>query len=477
MIRAPDDRGNHPMVRSMTAWIAVVSLLAGLLAGCGDGATCGLPATVSASFESGSIGTVTRVRDSEWELYIADDNNDAALPASWRSWWYVRMDTLAPDTPTKITIKNSGWPYSYLPVYSYDRVAWHHFSEEEVTRNQGKEIVITKRFDRGTVWIARFYPYTFTDLERYLSTVKHSPYVDIQVPGYSQQGKPIYLMKITDPDVPVSEKKRILIHARTHPAETPPSFLIEGMIRFLLSGDREAAAMLARFEFHIFPMQNVDGVIAGNYRSTPKSENLEVMWLFDSANPLELSGAIPPEVAILHRYAKKLMTDGGPPVSVALNLHASNSEPDIRPFFYPHFGPLILGYSPVEASLWEKQLRFIDTVATRYGADMIEPVPDEGGRGFAGATYPESWWWANFRDQVMAMTMEMTYGRAGYAPGWIEPNDLRDLGVSLAFSIRDYFDEAVAPTKSVRRATKAVGDRKLAYPELYPPHAADELKK
>jgi hypothetical protein len=461
----------------MTGWIAVIILSAGLLAGCGDDTFVKPATTVSASFESGSIGTVTKVNNTEWELYLADDNNNPELPASWRSWWYVKMENLAQDTPTKITLKNSGWPYYYLPVYSYDQEKWYRFTEEEVTQNLNNELIVRKQFNNKTVWIARFYPYTFTDVNEYIQSIRSSPYIDIRIPGYSQQGKPIYVIKITDSTVPVSGKKRIFMHARTHPAETCPSFLIEGMIRFLLSGTREASEILAGFEFYIFPMQNVDGVIAGNYRSTPKSENLEMMWNYDSNNPLNLTPDTPPEVAIIHQYAKNLMTDGGPPVSIALNLHASNSEPDIRTFFYPHFGTESQGYSSVEASLWEKQIRFIDRLATRYGVDMIEPIPDEGGGSFATKTYPESWWWVNFQNRVMAMTMEMTYGSAGYAPGWIEPDDLRDLGTSLVLTIRDYYDDSLTSAKAMRKAAGAAGNRNLKYPELYPPNAADELKQ
>ncbi len=465
-------------MRNMAVRIRIIILLAALLAGCGGTAIFQLSPTVSASFESGSIGKVTRVNNTEWELYIADDNNDTSLPASWRSWWYVRMDNPVQGVQTKITVKNSGWPYYYVPIYSYDQVTWHHFTEDEVTQNQDNEIVLKKQFDNATVWIARFYPYTFTDLEKYLQTIKDNPSINIQTPGYSQKGKPIYLIKITDSTVPVSGKKRIFMHARTHCAETPPSFLIEGMIRYLLSGTPEASDILARFEFYIFPMQNVDGVIAGNYRSTPKSENLEMMWIFDVNNPADLIGTIPPEVATVHRQARELMTDGGPPVSVALNLHASNSEPDIRPFFYPHFGTVALGYLPAEASLWESQLRFIDKIAIHYGATMIEPAPSDGGNSFVGKTYPESWWWANYQNQVMAMTMEMTYGRAGYAPRWIEPDDLRHLGALLAVSIRDYsFDTSGTSIKTMRKPAGAIGDRVLEYPELYPPHAPDEQKQ
>jgi hypothetical protein len=465
------------MIRSLNGWIAAMMLAAGLLTGCGDTAIEKPGTTVTDNFESGSIGTVTRIEDTEWELSLADDNDNPELPDSWRSWWYVKMDNLVTDAPTRITLKNSGWPYYYLPVYSYDQEKWHRFTEDEVTQNLNNELVVRKKFENKTVWIARLYPYTFTDLKNYLQSIAGSPYMDIQTAGYSQEGKPIYVIKITDPGVPASGKKRIIIHARTHPAETPPSFLIEGMIDYLLSGTREASGILAGFEVYIFPMQNVDGVIAGNYRSTPKSENLEMMWTYDSRNPLDLIGYVPPEVAIIHQYAKGLMTDGGPPVSMALNLHASNSEPDIRPFFYPHFGTESQGYSAVEASLWEKQLRFIDRLATRYGADMLEPVPDEGGAGFVGKTYPESWWWANFQDRVMAMTMEMTYGRAGYAPRWIEPNDLRNLGRSLVLSISDYYDDSITPARSLRKAAGAAKYGNLKYPALYPPYAVDELKE
>lgn len=462
----------------MYEWIAAMLLVAGLLAGCGDHADEQPAATVSSSFESGSIGEITRISDTEWELSIKNDNNNPELPASWRSWWYVKMEHLRLDAPTQITIKNSGWPYYYLPVYSYDQETWYRFSEDEVTQNLHDELILQKKFEHETAWIARFYPYTFTDLKKYMQSIKGSPYIDIQTPGYSQEGRPIYAFKITDSTVPAAGKKRIFMHARTHAAETPPSFLLEGMIHYLLSGSQAAAEILSGYELYVFPMQNVDGVVAGNYRSTPKSENLEMAWTFDSKNPLDLVGYVPPEVAIIHQYAKSLMSDGGPPVTMALNLHASNSEPDIRPFFFPHFGTTSQGYSPLEASLWEKQLLFINRMATRHGVDKLEPVPDEGGGSFAGKTYPESWWWANYQDTVMAMTMEMTYGRAGYTPRWIEPNDLRNLGVSLALSIRDYYDGSLPPAASMLQSSGVTKRMKtLKYPELYPPKAMNELKE
>lgn len=108
------------------------------------------------------------------------------------------------------------------------------------------------------------------------------------------------------------------MHARTHPAETPPSFLLEGMVDYLLAGSPDAADLLSQFEFYIFPMQNVDGVVKGNYRSTPATDNLEVMWYYDTNNPQNLTPDAPEEVVLVHQYAKNLMNDGGPPITMAM---------------------------------------------------------------------------------------------------------------------------------------------------------------
>jgi len=431
------------------------------------------PSSVTDNFESGSIGEFVKISESQWELFLANDNDNPDLPDKWRNWFFVKMENLSVDLSTEITLKNRGWPYYYLPVYSYNQLDWLRFTEDEVSQNEEGELIIKKQFDNREVWIARFYPYTLTNLENYLSTIEHEPYVDVSVAGQSQGGKSLYVLKITDFES--TPKHKVIMHARTHPGETPPSFMLEGFIDFILSGSSEAAELLSNFEFYIFPMQNVDGVIAGNYRTTPQTENLEVMWYYDTLNPQNLTEDAPQEVRIIHQYAKSLMESEGEPITMALNLHASNSEPDVRPFFFPHFGSESLGYEPVEASLWGKQISLINNLAIHYGIDMIEPVPEQGGSSFVTKTYPESWWWVNYQDQVMAMTMEMTYGRAGYSPQWIETDDLRQLGRDLALGIHDYY-LSNRDSEFINWTVQGKKLMNLKYPELYPPKAIDELK-
>ncbi|MCP4744553.1 MAG: carboxypeptidase family protein [Desulfobacteraceae bacterium] len=444
--------------------------------GCIENSEGNTTASISINFESGSIGQVHQISDTEFKLALADDNDNPELPSHWRNWWYVSIKNLSVDQVTIIHLSNRGWPYYYLPVYSYDNKNWNRFSENEVFKNPENELIIEKQFEFPTVWIARFYPYTYSDLQSYLQTISDNPFIDIGIAGTTQEDYPIHLITVTDFDSPDSEKKRIWMHARSHPAEICPSFLIEGLINYLLTDTQKTQNILKKFIFNIVPMHNVDGVIAGNYRTTTQNENLEVMWFFDIEDPVFLTDEAPKEVRVLHQAILELIQTG-PPIDIALNLHASNSEPGIKPFFYAHFGTQALGYNEQEASLWKKQLQFIDRIAMHYGADMLEPAPDEGGDSFATKFYPESWWWHNFQDQVMAITIETTYGQAGYSPSWVEPDDYREMGKAVALAIRDYYDE---DSPRVRSATKHKIEHrktKLKYPELYPPHDPNELKE
>ena len=51
-----------------------------------------------------------------------------------------------------------------------------------------------------------------------------------------------------------------------HPGESNSSFVIEGLIDYLVGNEKGAGLLRDRFVFKIVPMLNPDGVIVGNYR-------------------------------------------------------------------------------------------------------------------------------------------------------------------------------------------------------------------
>jgi murein tripeptide amidase MpaA len=64
----------------------------------------------------------------------------------------------------------------------------------------------------------------------------------------------------------VKEKKGVFISARVHPGESNASWMMKGVIDFLVGSSPEAIALRDNFVFKIVPMLNPDGVINGNYR-------------------------------------------------------------------------------------------------------------------------------------------------------------------------------------------------------------------
>ena len=59
----------------------------------------------------------------------------------------------------------------------------------------------------------------------------------------------------------------VFVIARIHPGESNSSYVVNGLISFLLSKDPKAIQMRDSFIFKIVPMMNPDGVIAGNSRT------------------------------------------------------------------------------------------------------------------------------------------------------------------------------------------------------------------
>ena len=116
-------------------------------------------------------------------------------------------------------------------------------------------------------------------------------------------GNPVDLLIITNLESSqdaIAERPAIVISSRVHPGESNASFIMEGIIEYLMSNDMVAQILRNMYVFKIVPMLNPDGVIVGNYRSSLGGYDLNRQWL----NP---SMRLSPEIYTMKDMIKKTL--------------------------------------------------------------------------------------------------------------------------------------------------------------------------
>ncbi|MEN8157706.1 MAG: M14 family zinc carboxypeptidase [Bacteroidota bacterium] len=240
--------------------------------------------------------------------------------------------------------------------------------------------------------------YGYEDLLSDLNVWGSSEFVFTSSIGESTLGREIYELTITDSSstLPDEEKHRIYIHARTHPGEVQ-SFWVTNEIINLLLGESELGAFLrSSCIFHVVPMYNPDGVELEYPRENANGIDIESNW--GNASPED-------EVVNLRSRFEDLMWEDNP-IEIALNMHSAVACK--RYFVYHHANGTSSEYAQLEED-------FIGAVWNHFPLGMEPYYYYVSWKTGTPDRYPESWWWNNHAEWVMALTYEdMNCASAGY---------------------------------------------------------------
>ena len=76
----------------------------------------------------------------------------------------------------------------------------------------------------------------------------------------------------------MKHKKAIILSAMVHPGETGASYMMKGLIDYLIGPSVGARILRDNFIFKVVPMVNPDGVILGNTRCSLVGQDLNRQW-------------------------------------------------------------------------------------------------------------------------------------------------------------------------------------------------------
>ncbi|RHY34318.1 hypothetical protein DYB32_001293, partial [Aphanomyces invadans] len=279
--------------------------------------------TFSSTFDSGNMLSVDRGRDLEsggCEYVVTaapdapkpDTPPEAPLPPT--SWFHFSISGASAGQEISLQVVNL---IKHSALYDHDmrpvvrslpsQKKWERLTYQ-VLKDGQFSIRFTLPVAKGgdTQFVAFCYPYSYTDLQRQLrrldadfSTFDHdmkksaaarSRYRTTSQPIYyhretlvhSLDGRKVDLITISSldnimdereemlpdlfPDHPIvprphqfQNKRVVFVTARVHPAETPSSFVLDGVLNFLLKDDPRAHKLLKECVFKIIPMLNPDG--------------------------------------------------------------------------------------------------------------------------------------------------------------------------------------------------------------------------
>ena len=157
------------------------------------------------------------------------------------------------------------------------------------------------------VYFAYCYPYTYSQLNDYITSLNNlsnnKKYLRTNPIGETLDGNKIHMLIITnfsDSFETIANKKAIILTGRVHPGESNSSYILQGLIEFLLSNETKAEYLRKHFIFKIVPMLNPDGVIRGNFRMNSVGKDLNRMWTEEN---LECS----PSVYYCHKMINKTL--------------------------------------------------------------------------------------------------------------------------------------------------------------------------
>jgi len=253
-------------------------------------------------FESGNLMSAQRTGPQEYDLQLQVDH----ATTGHTQWFFFCVSNTQPGVQYRFNIINFAKPDSLYtrgqqPLFfsllasKKEKVGWRRVGKDiryyRNGRKRNGKALFTLSFlvefahAKDKCLFAHCYPYTYSELQDYLSKMMREPLgkqcMQSNVLCTTLGGNECALLTITSPNGSDGEKKGrnfIFLSSRVHPGESNSSWIMKGLLDFLLGPSEEADLLRSMYIFKIIPMLNPDGVINGHYRCNLAGYDLNRHW-------------------------------------------------------------------------------------------------------------------------------------------------------------------------------------------------------
>ena len=333
--------------------------------------------------------------------------------------------------------------YDHRMVYRYsNETNWQHIDTGWV---DGEYYYFNQHspFSYDTVFIAYWFPFTFSDLTNYLSQIEGLQNVfNLRVLGTTALNRPVYAYEITDTSVQCSSKEDIVFVFRQHSNESLGSYIGLGISNYLIySNEPEAVWLRENAVFHIYPMVNPDGVYLAHGSGNSLNQNINRQWLPGTPSGGAVSGCIENDLVRQNIWD---ITDGT--ALFGIDFH---SHPGHRGQYYwwgIKTGP---DTSKIElAALLVERINYFDALSHNGLAIISGEIAQDL---VAVPTLTADYW---MYDNLNAVSYTLE-------PGSVPPQQLeriKDVGISICKGIQ-YVMESVIPVELLNFSATVEGNR------------------
>lgn len=359
------------------------------------------PATMSGN---GAIIDIGR-GENGWTVTFAAEPRTSPQPL----WFNIEVEGIDGETMHFVwenpdtTLGPSSELDQIRPVLRCDDGEWSRCDAVEVARlpDGRARLHFSADAPRGTVQAAFCYPYAPPNLEQTLRETGDA--WERSVIGVTGQGRPLWRLR-SKRGSEEDNRPGLYLLARQHAGETPGSWVLDGILRFLAEDPDGFAEQL---DCWAAPFVDLDGVIAGDYGKDALPQDFNRSW---EALPMR------PEVHAIMADFRRFAPCASP--RLALDLHAPG-----------HATPGIYVQLPREQRPREHRV-----LAESFAQTLAPLFPELDGETIARpTTYPSrwnalatvgSWVWDSIG--TLLATVETSYQRIGDRP--LTPEGYRDAG-------------------------------------------------